>query len=605
MAKEKRPNFLIIVADDLGYSDIGCFGSEINTPNLDKLAQNGARFTNYYTAAACSPTRAMLLSGTDNHIAGLGIMNEQKGMDPERWDVPGHEGYLNHSVAALSELLQDGGYHTLMSGKWHLGLKPEHNPHVRGFDRSYALLPGGSNHYGWEPQLDPKEDWKFFGGGTTLLYTEDGVESVPEANLEANPDGFFSSDSYTDKLIGYLDQRTEDEKEKPFFAFLPFSAPHWPLQCPKESREKYRGVYDEGPDALRLKRLEALKRMGIVKEDVVPHEVVAPPAIPEWKDMTEYQRKQSAAAMEAYAGMVDNIDVNLGKVFDYLKSIDKFDDTFIIFMSDNGAEGAAYEAFPVMGPNLMSIIDAYYDNSVENIGQPNSFVWYGPRWAAASTAPSRMYKMWSTEGGIKVPLVVHYPGFDKQKQGGELIRSFATVMDLCPTILELAGVQHPAPQGSKGVFRGREVVSMRGKSWVPFMTGSEASQTALDAIHDGTTSMGWELFGRAAVRQGRWKLVHVGPPAKGREDGKWQLYDIEQDPGEIEDLSEGMPKKYDEMISIWEEYRQATGVVWGMSIKFGFDKPKSKPEEESDDPVTQTQAWMEVRKDKSLDDTDK
>lgn len=488
-----------------------------------------------------------------------------------------------------------------MSGKWHLGLNPEHNPHRRGFDKSFALLPGGSNHYGWEPQLG-EDSWKFFGGAKSLLYTENGEDISFNANVTADPQGFYSSDFYTNKLLQYLDEWGAQEKEKPFFAFLPFSAPHWPLQCSKESRDPYKGVYDDGPDALRLRRLAALKKAGIVDEHVVPHEAVAPPAILQWNDLNDYERQQSARAMETYAGMVDNMDVNIGKVIEHLKATGEFDNTFIIFMSDNGAEGAAYEAMPVMGPNLMDVINKYYDNSVENIGNYNSFVWYGPRWASASTAPSRMYKMWSTEGGIKVPLIVHYPAFSKQKQHGSLIRSFSTVMDVAATVLDLAGIPHPAVDGEKGIFREREVVPLRGKSWVPYMSSSDSDHDSLSAIHNDSGAMGWELFGRAAVRQGRWKLVHVPPMGGGRVDGKWQLYDLEKDPGENDDLSEAMPQKYDEMLARWEEYQRATGVVWGMPIRFGFDKkpavsePEAEGEDDKDDVISQTEGWMDVKK---------
>ncbi|CAL5874141.1 uncharacterized protein PFLUO_LOCUS8429 [Penicillium psychrofluorescens] len=592
----KRPNFLIIVADDLGYSDLGSYGGEIRTPNLDQLAADGARFTNYYTAAACSPTRAMLLSGTDSHIAGVGVMSEQKGRDPERWNVPGHEGFLNHDVAALSELLQDGGYHTLLSGKWHLGLLPENNPAERGFDRSFALLPGCSNHYGYEPQFG--KDYINFFTRIPPLYSEDGKRVEIEPNMNQDPKGFFTSDFYTDNLIKYLDERTSENKEKPFFAYLPFSAPHWPLQCSREDRERYKGMYNDGPDALRLKRLESLQKLGIVDQDITPHEVIAPEAIKRWQDMDAYEQKASSRAMECFAGMVDNMDQNVGKIVRYLKEIGEFENTFIIFQSDNGAEGAAYEALPTMGADLMRVIHTYYNNELDNIGNPDSFVWYGTRWAQASTAPSRMYKYYSTEGGIKVPFIVHYPKFHPNQQGGALVKSFSTVMDICPTILDLAGIQHPAAGTGKGTYRGRTVASMRGRSWVPFMQDNKSLGTmAATFIHGDDGTMGWELFGRGAVRQGPYKLVHVEPFAGGREDGKWQLYHLEKDPGEVEDLSDSMPDKVEELIQIWEEYRQATGVVWGMPIRFVGEEWDGCDDEGiiGGDAITQTQAWMQVR----------
>ncbi|PCH02297.1 Alkaline phosphatase-like, alpha/beta/alpha [Penicillium occitanis (nom. inval.)] len=598
---QSRPNILIILADDLGYSDIGCFGSEIRTPNLDELARNGARFNDYHTASACSPTRAMLLSGTDNHIAGVGIMSEQKGRDPERWNVPGHEGFLNHDVAALPEILQDNGYHTMISGKWHLGLRPENNPAARGFDRSFALLPGTSNHYGYEPQFGT--DYLKFFVRIPPLYTEDGKRYEIEPNTTHDKKGFFSSDFYTDNLIQYLKDRDSETRQKPFFAYLPFSAPHWPLQCSKEDRDRYKGVYDDGPDVLRLKRLERLQELGLVPKDVRPHDVVVGPMNTEWDAMTDYERQCSARAMECFAGMVDNIDQNVGKMVQYLKETGEFENTLIIFQSDNGAEGATYEAIPTMGADLMRVINEYYDNTLDNIGNANSFAWYGTRWAQASTAPSRLYKMYTTEGGIKVPLIVHYPGFAKEKQNGSILQPFSTVMDLCPTILDLAGIKHPSADGKPGTFRGRPVAPMRGRSWIPYMT-STSDNTSMDSIH-GDDGMGWELFGRGAVRKGKYKLVHIENAVGGRgsndrdgsQDG-WQLYDLSQDPGEIDDIAEKHPDVFKELLKVWDQYCVETGVVWGAPIRFVGEEWDGNSEEGiiGGDAITQTTAWMKVRK---------
>ncbi|CAL5867002.1 uncharacterized protein PFLUO_LOCUS1214 [Penicillium psychrofluorescens] len=535
----------------------------------------------------------MLLSGTDNHIAGVGVMSEQKGRDPERWNVPGHEGFLNHNVAAVSEILQDNGYHTLISGKWHLGLRTENNPAVRGFDRSFALLPGTSNHYGWEPQFG--KDYINFFVRIPVLYTEDGKKHDVEPNLNHDKKGFFTSDFYTDNLINYLDDRSEADKEKPFFAYLPFSAPHWPLQCAKEDRDRYKGMYDDGPDALRIKRMERMKELGLIPKDIRPHDVVVGPMNTEWDEMTDYERQCSARSMECFAGMVDNIDQNVGKIVDYLKKTGEFDNTFIVFQSDNGAEGATYEALPTMGADLMRVINEYYDNSLDNIGNATSFAWYGTRWAQASTAPSRLYKMFTTEGGINVPFVVHYPKFSRERQNGTTIRAFSSVMDLTPTMLDLAGITHPAANGKPAQFRGREVAPMRGSSWVPFMMGDGLNSP--DAIH-GDTAMGWELFGRAAVRQLNWKLVSIESSMGGRKDGGWQLYDLSTDPGETVDLADEKPEKVKELTEIWEQYRKETGVVWGTPIKFVGEEWDGNDEDGivGGDAITQTKAWMKVRK---------
>jgi arylsulfatase A-like enzyme len=291
MTKGNRPNFLVIVADDLGFSDVGCFGGEIRTPNIDALAahEHGLRFTDFHAAAACSPTRAMIMTGTDHHIAGLGNLIEwtnvsgQNGPSdtaPQR-GMPGYEGYLNERVVTLPEMLSDAGYETLMSGKWHLGLTPQRSPKARGFERSFAHLPACSNHYAYEPQLqNPDRIPEFMTMSFIALHSEDGEY------IRRLPEGWYSSDGYGDKLVEYLKDRQERDEERPFFAYLPFTAPHWPLQAPKEYIDHYKGVYDDGPDALRQKRLQRLKDLGMIPQDVKPHPVVAD-EVKEWSQLTE------------------------------------------------------------------------------------------------------------------------------------------------------------------------------------------------------------------------------------------------------------------------------------------------------------------------------
>ncbi|ESK89863.1 arylsulfatase [Moniliophthora roreri MCA 2997] len=572
-----KPNFLLIVADDLGFSDVGCFGSEISTPHLDKLASAGLRMTDYHTAAACSPTRAMLLSGTDNHIAG--ILTAELEFDLKRWDAPGHEGYLNYRVAALPEILQDGGYHTLLSGKWHLGLKPDYLPNKRGFDRSLALLPGCANHYAWEPQFG--DDMLRHFERIPPLYVEDGAKIDLPSNTTNDPNGFYSSDFYTDNLIKYLSERP---KNKPFFAFLPFSAPHWPLQVHKKYRDKYKGFYSDGPEALRQRRLASLKKLGLIPPDVVPHDVVAP-AESEWASLTNEERELSARAMEAYAGMVENMDENIGKILAYLEEIGEKDNTFIIFQSDNGAEGASYEAIPTIGKDIMAVIQKYYDNSLENVGEYNSFVWYGPRWAQAATAPSRLYKMFSTEGGIRVPMIVNYPPWT-EKRAGKIVDAFATVMDIAPTVLDLAGIEHPG-----AIFRGRSVEGMRGKSWRTFFEGPEVR--GVEAIHTSDDpAVGWELFGRAALRHGHWKIVFMPRWSHGK--GDWELYDLSKDPGETRDLTSEYPEKVKELLVLWDEYVRQNGVVWGEALSHLPVQAEGLECKDvvGGDPIEDTRAWM-------------
>ncbi|KAI0965353.1 alkaline-phosphatase-like protein [Xylaria arbuscula] len=553
MAPGKKPNFLIFLADDLGFSDIGPFGGEINTPNLDKLAKESILFTDFHAAAACSPSRAMIMTGTDHHIAGLGNLIEWTNIsgqnDPNgtmstsvQRGMPGYEGYLNEKVAALPELLRDAGYHTLMSGKWHLGLTPERSPKVRGFERSLAHLPACSNHYAFEPQLEGADKIPdFMTMSFIALHSEDG-EYVRKL-----PDGWYSSDGYGDKMLQYLKDWKESGDDRPFFGYLPFTAPHWPLQAPQEYIKKYRGVYDDGPEALRQKRLQRLKGLGMVAQDVEPHPVVAD-EVKEWEELSDVERANSCRAMECFAGMVEAIDANVGKVTKYLEEIGELDNTFVCFLSDNGAEGAAYEAYPIVQSNMLQHLQKYYNNHIDNLGNGNSFIWYGPRWAQAATAPSRLYKAYTTEGGVRVPYMMKPPSaFSGEVLGGSITHQFATVMDLAPTILDMAGVTHPAP-----TYQGRQIVPMRGKSMVPYLT--KESET----IHEKDFINGWETCGRAACRRGDWKIVFI-PKPKGPE--RWQLYNLAKDPGEIHDLAEQEPEKLKELIKLWDIYVLETGVI--------------------------------------------
>ncbi|KAJ4155010.1 hypothetical protein LMH87_000276 [Akanthomyces muscarius] len=552
-----RPNFLVIVADDLGFSDCSCFGSEIQTPNIDALSreQNALRFTNFHVAAACSPTRSMLMTGTDHHIAGLGELAEFTRSSVAHQGQPGHEGYLNERVVALPELLKDGGYHTMMAGKWHLGLKPQHYPIRRGFNKSFALLPGCANHYGYEPQYEEQDHAdRFFETATRALHVED-------SQIAQLPKDFYSSDAYASKLIEYLSGRDDGEAKKPFFAYLPFSAPHWPLQAPKDVADKYKGMYQHGPQVLKSERIERLKKLGLVDKDVVSHPIVrvGEQESQQWEDLPQDTRDSSARAMEVYAGMVDRMDWNIGRVVEHLRKTGEYDNTMILFMSDNGAEGASYEAQPIMGDKVAAHIAKYYNNSLENIGRGDSFVWYGALWAQAATAPSRLFKMHSTEGGCRVPLVVKPPK-GTATSTARITKAYCTVMDIVPTFLEMAGLRHPGTH-----YKGREIAKLRGKSWQPYLQSIQMAEgekrRCTDEefdIHDDTYVTGFEIAGSGALRQGHWKLVFVPAPRGPQE---WELFHMKYDPGETRNLRYAEPAKFAELMRLWEEYKAEVGSV--------------------------------------------
>jgi arylsulfatase len=347
----------------------------------------------------------------DNHRAGLGTMGEIR--TPEMEGYPGYAGHLNFEVAAMPEVLSAGGYRTYMAGKWHLGSEEETSPHARGSDETFILAPGGGSHWSDRRPLSPPQ---------TMIYRRNGKE------VESLPEDFYSTRSYTDLLLEWI--RRDHGDGRPFFAYLSYTAPHDPLHAPKEYIDKYRGVFDEGWDVLSEKRLEALKELGIVPADARPFPRL--PSVPAWDEMSAEQRRLAARDMEVYAAMVDYMDEQIKRVFDQLKEIGEYDNTMVLFFSDNGANGAMPTAYPGQTEEFLSS----FDNSLENRGLPNSYIETGPGWAQASSSPSRMFKSFTAEGGIRSPLIVKLPG--AAANAGEINHSFVHVRDIMPTILDLA-----------------------------------------------------------------------------------------------------------------------------------------------------------------------
>lgn len=526
-ANDKQPNFLIIMADDLGYSDLGSYGGEIATPHLDALASEGLRLTSFHTAPTCSPTRAMLMSGTDSHIAGLGNMAEL--VQPFQVDQPGYEGYLNDRVASLAEVLQDGGYSTYTVGKWHLGRSEELSPKARGFDRSYILVQGGASHFDDQMAIisvDPK-----------AIYRENGKQvSVP--------DGFFSSQFYTDKLIEYIE--ADRRSGKPFFGLLSYTAPHWPLHAPDEWLQKYEGRYAAGYEAIRQERLARMKQMGLVAADAAAN-VPMQGVLPDWEQLTDEQKLREARSMEVYAAMVDNMDHHIGRVIDYLKQTGEYDNTFILFLSDNGADGNS----PLGLPGNDVWMKEAFDNSLENMGRKGSYIDYGAQWAQVSATPFPFFKGLTTQGGIQVPAIIRHPTVSKP---GSINNEVAHIMDVMPTLLDLAGIQPPP-----GTFRGREVAPLQGVSMLPLLQDKAMPERAI----------GWELFGRKALRKGDWKILNMSAPY-GNAD--WQLYNLADDPTEATNLAASQPGKLKELLGDWDEYVARNNVLSGeFNIRYGFE----------------------------------
>jgi arylsulfatase A-like enzyme len=363
----RQPNILLIVADDMGFSDIGSFGGEIDTPTLDGLANEGLRLSNFHVLPSCSPTRSVLLSGTDNHVAGMGTMGEL--LTPEVEGRPGYEGYLNFQVAALPEILRAAGYHTYMAGKWHLGDDPNTTPDARGFEETFALLPGGGSHWSDQKPLSPPQ---------TMIYSRNGEP------VNALPEDFYSTKDYTEWLLTWMRQDQRDGKT--FFAYLSYTAPHDPLHAPEAYIKKYEGRYDEGWDVLRETRSERLKALGIIAPEAQGFPRL--PSVEAWADLSPEAREEAARDMEVYAAMIDFMDEQIARVFEYLNEIGEYDNTMIIFLSDNGANGHMPTAYPGQTDEYLNS----FDNSLENRGLANSFIEPGPGWAQASMAPSRLFK---------------------------------------------------------------------------------------------------------------------------------------------------------------------------------------------------------------------
>jgi arylsulfatase len=515
--RPERPNFLIIVADDIGYSDIGAFGGEIPTPNLDRLALNGVRLTDFHTAPTCSPTRAMLLTGTDHHVAGLGTMAEL--IAPNQRGLPGYEGYLRRDVATVAERLAPEGYRTLYSGKWHLGITDEHDPHARGFQHSFVLRPGAHNHFGTD-LINPQTG--------TPNYSENGK---PLTSLLA---GFYSSDAFADRLIGQL-RASSATRPSPFFAVLAFTAPHWPLQAPAADIARYKGRYNAGFEVLRRQRLARQEALGLIPRGTAANAPRLPGGT--WESLSPEARAAAARDMEIYAAMVDRLDQAVGRVIAELERTGELDNTVIVFLADNGAEGLDPDssARPLLEPVL-----ARADNSLANRGAGTSYVLYGPGWAQAASAPRWLVKGYATEGGSRVPSFVHWPA---SVRGGEIADALLHVSDITPTVLELAGVRQAAtPPGFV------ELRPITGLSWASWLRGEAARVRGAD------DALGTELFGSRALRRGEWKITDIG-------DGRWHLFNLAADPGETRDLAASEPARLAELSRLWEAYAKANNIV--------------------------------------------
>jgi arylsulfatase len=510
---QPRPNIILILADDLGYSDLGCYGSEIPTPNLDRLAQNGIRFTQFYNQARCCPSRAALLTGRYPHQVGLGAMID----DYAKWqraaaNRPSYSDHLSPDSPTIPELLHTAGYRTLMSGKWHLGARPAEWPVKRGFDRSFALIPGAMNYWGGETT-----------GPRTPMALDDQPFTPPLEN-------FFATDAFTDRAIEFVDEAKSQNKA--FFLYLPYNAPHWPLHAPPEDIEKYKGKYDVGWQTIREQRFRRMIDLGLIPASTTTAPMDRGAQKP-WNELTPEQRQQWSLRMAIYAAQITRMDQQIGRLLERLTQSNLTDNTLILFFSDNG--GAAED--PHRGkPNVP-------------LGSRDSFWGYARPWATVSNTPWRNHKISAYEGGISTPAIVHWPAGIPKSAHGQFAGEPAHLLDVLPTLLDLTATTYPSTDTRK----------LEGQSILPMIKGHPG--------HPDRTFC-WEHEGNRAIRKGKWKLVTLANSKTG-----WELYDIDSDRSESHNLAAKHPDIVKELSAAYDAWAQRCGVVPWNEIEPKRPKP--------------------------------
>jgi arylsulfatase/uncharacterized sulfatase len=516
-AEKIRPNIVLLLADDWGFSDVGSFGGEIATPNIDELARRGMRFSNFHVSASCSPTRAMLLTGVDNHRSGMGNMRET--IPRAHIGQPGYLGALDTNVVTVASLLRDSGYRTYVAGKWHVGKETHNLPPARGFDRSIIQADSGSDN--WETAkryLDLTDQVNWF---------EDGKKAVMPAD-------YYSSKFFVDKAIEYIDSGARDKK--PFFAYVAFQANHIPLQAPPEFIAKYKGRYDKGWRVLRQERRDRAIALGLIPKDTP---MVTMSTTADWDALSLQDKKYQAKRMEVYAAMADAMDFHVGRLVAHLKQTGDYDNTVFVFLSDNGAE--ASDPYALLSGRLW--LDWQYNKGIDQLGAKGAYSIIGPSWASAAASPLSTYKFYSGEGGIRVPLIISGP---KAIRPNSIHGSLTHINDIAPTLLDIAQVAQPGR-----VYRGNAIEPMTGASLIPVLTGQAARVHAVDK------AIGYELSGNQAVFKGDLKLLKNIAPVG---DGQWHLFDIRNDPGETNDLQNQLPDVFKTMQADYAAYAKANGV---------------------------------------------
>lgn len=521
--RSTRPNIVVIVADDLGFSDVGSFGSEIPTPNLDALAAEGTRFSSFHVSGECSPTRAMLMTGVRSHRTGVGAMHES--VPPSLEGKPGYLTVLDRNVVTVGSLLQRSGYRTYAVGKWHVGKEPHNLPPARGFDRS--LIQGDSGSDNWET------DQRYLALTDRVYWFEDGKP----ANM---PKEFYSSRFYADKAIDYLRNdwaTTRSTERAPFFLYLAFQANHIPLQAPPEFIERQRGRYDAGWSVLREQRHARTMALGLLPKETP---LGRWPGLEDWNTLDPKRRSYETRRMEVYAGMAEAMDYEIGRLREAIRSLGADDNTIFVFLSDNGAEPS--DPYEYLSGRLW--LATQYTRDTARLGAKGAYATIGRNWVSAAVSPLSTHKFYAGEGGLRVPLIIRAPAaFAVGQQGGKIASSFTHVTDITPTLLEFAGVSHPGKPGG--------LEPMTGRSLVPLLRDTNSKIRGIDE------TLGYELAGNAAMFGGDLKLVR-NLPAVG--DGRWQLFDIARDPGETKDLRSTQAEDFQRLLEAYQRFEIDDGV---------------------------------------------
>ncbi len=522
-AASSKPNIIVILSDDIGYSDLGSFGGEIATPHLDSLAAGGLRFTQFYNTARCCPTRGSLLTGLYPHQSGIGYMTDMAPYSANAMINEWYAGDLRQDAVTIAEALRGGGYRTYAIGKWHVTKnigKPETRgaetevpinnwPLQRGFDRYYGILPGAANFF------------------SPVHVTRDNTRIDPKNDPEYPAKDFYLTDAFNDHAVRYVNEHAKEHKEKPFFMYLAHTAAHWPMHAKPVDIAKYKGKYDGGYTPIRQARIEKMKQLGILDP--------AWQISPQWGDWSKVERKDwEARCMEVYAAMIDNMDQGIGRLIAALKANGQFENTLIVYLQDNGACAENPGRNPGQGKKKG---DKAGGGLPPMPGPENTWIAYGEGWANVSSTPFRLYKHYTHEGGIGTPLIAHWPAGIKRR--GELEHQPGHLIDIMATAVDISGTKYPTERN------GLKVQPMEGRSLAPAFAGKQIQREALF----------WEHEGNRAIRLGDWKLV-----AKGT-DTPWELFNMKTDRTEMKDLAATQPARVKEMSALWDKWARRTHAV--------------------------------------------